>query len=219
MEPLILFTVGLSTGLSGAMIPGPLFLYTVSEAFRSGQSAGIKIALGHLLLEAGFVALVMLGLRDLLGSTAVRTAALGVGRVALIVMGGMILLRVPRLSLSRRADVLFRWGPLAGGAFFSLVSPGFLLWWATIGASVLLRGALAGTQGILAVAAGHATADLGWCWLVAWSVARGRGCCTDRVYRAIMAVIALSLIVMGIGLPVGQFGGCLRIDAAQMPCR
>ena len=50
MDPLILFGIGFSTGLSGAMIPGPLFLYTVSEALSKGPGVGIKIALGHLLL-------------------------------------------------------------------------------------------------------------------------------------------------------------------------
>ena len=74
MELLVLFGLGLSTGLSGAMIPGPLFLYTVSEAFRQGQVVGIKVALGHLLLEACFVVLVVVGLRDFLSSAAFRTA-------------------------------------------------------------------------------------------------------------------------------------------------
>ena len=48
---IFLFGIGLSTGLSGAMIPGPLTLYIVSEAFKSGQAAGLKVALGHLLIE------------------------------------------------------------------------------------------------------------------------------------------------------------------------
>jgi threonine/homoserine/homoserine lactone efflux protein len=198
MDPLVLFGLGLSTGLSGAMIPGPLTLYTVSEAFHHGQLAGIKVALGHLLLEAVFVLLVVLGLKEFLAAPAFRAAVLWVGGVGLIAMGGLILSKARRLSLIDRAQVPFRWGALAGGAVFSLVSPGFLIWWATIGASVFLQGSLSGPAGLMMIGAGHAAADLFWCWFVAFSVERGRRYCSDRAYRTIMAVIALSLIALGI---------------------
>jgi len=202
MDPLVLFGIGFSTGLSGAMIPGPLFLYTVSEAFRKGQWVGVKIALGHLLLEAVFVALVVLGLREFLVAPTFRAAVVAVGGIGLIVMGSVILIKVRRLSLVRHADVPFRWGPWVGGAFFSIASPGFLIWWATIGASVFLQGALAGITGLTMVWAGHAMADVVWCWFVAWSVEQGRAYCSDRTYRLIMGFIALCLIGLGLWLPL-----------------
>lgn len=200
-EHLILFGVGLSTGLSGAMIPGPLVLYTVSEAFRSGQGVGLKIACGHLLLEAAFVTLVLVGLHDWLASPTFTAAVAWIGGGGLMVMGLLILKSARHLSLAQRADVAFRWGPWAGGAFFSIASPGFLIWWATIGASVFLQGALLGKTGLAMVALGHALADLSWYWFVAFSVERGRPYCTDTTYRMIMAGIAVCLIVLGLGLP------------------
>ena len=201
-ELLILFGVGLTTGLSGAMLPGPLFLYTVSEAFHRGHLVGIKIALGHLMLEACFVALVIVSLHDWLVSMTFRTVVAWVGGIGLVIMGGLILAKLRRLSLSRRAQVAFQFGPFVGGAFFSIASPGFLLWWATIGASVFLQGALWGMAGVAMVATGHAVADLLWCWFVALTVERGRPYCSDRLYRAIMACIALWLIGLGVQLPV-----------------
>lgn len=202
MSWLVLFGVGFSTGLSGAMIPGPLFLYTVSEAFRGGRWAGIKVTVGHLLLEACFVGLVVVGLRGWLASAAFRHVVAWVGGISLIVMGALLLRRLPQLSLARQAHVTFRWGAVLGGAFFSVVSPGFVLWWSTIGAAVLLQGALKGTGGIVAVAMGHAAADLLWYWLVAWSIERGRMYCTDQAYHGIMGALACCLIVLGIGLPL-----------------
>jgi threonine/homoserine/homoserine lactone efflux protein len=192
------FMVGLSTGLSGAMIPGPLMLFTVSEAFHHGQAAGIKVAVGHLLLEAAFVSLVVLGLREFLVSPGFRAVVLWIGGGGLVIMGGLILSKVRRLSLVDHATVPFRWGAVAGGAFFSLVSPGFLIWWATIGASVFLQGSLQGPVGLAMVGAGHAASDLLWYWFVAFSVEHGRRYCSDRAYRAIMTAIALSLIALGI---------------------
>jgi len=202
MDLLILFGVGLGTGLAGAMVPGPLMLYTVSEAFDKGRSAGIKIAVGHLLLEAAFVALVVMGLRELLSSAAFRTLIAWVGGLGLVVMGALILTKLRRLSLAQSAKVRFRWGLVAGGAFFSLASPGFVLWWATIGTPVFLEGLLAGAPGVAMVSAGHALADLLWCWFVAFSVERGKAYCTDQTYRLIMACIAVWLIVLGLGFPL-----------------
>jgi threonine/homoserine/homoserine lactone efflux protein len=197
-----LFGLGFSTGLAGAMIPGPLTLYTISEAIRQGRIAGIKVAAGHLLLEAGFAGLVLVGLRDLLVSDVFRRVVGWVGAVGLMTMGALILCQVRRLSLAQcdgrapspRHGNAARWGPIAGGALFSLVSPGFLLWWITIGASVFLKGSLTGGAGVAMVGGGHAVADLSWCWLVALSVERGRAYCTDRVYRIMMGSIALCLI-------------------------
>ncbi len=202
MELFILFWVGFSTGLSGAMIPGPLFLYTVSEAFHHGQWAGIKVALGHLFLEAGFVALIIIGLRSWLSSLFVRDVVACVGGIGLVLMGSLILSRIKTLSLSQQSHMAFHGGPLAGGAFFSVASPGFLIWWATIGTAVLFQGLLKGLMGVLLVAAGHALADLVWYWLVAFSVERGRTYCTDKIYRGIMAGLALCLVILGIGLPL-----------------
>lgn len=209
MEFCILFWVGLTTGLSGAMIPGPLFLYTVSEAFRDGRWAGVKIAGGHLALETGLVAVVVLGLREWLAAPAFRTAMAWTGGLALVAMGVLILANVRRLCLARQAHVDFHGGAVAGGAFFSVVSPGFLLWWATIGAAVFLQGWLHGLLGVLLVGAGHAVADLGWHWLVAYSVERGRPYCRQTSYRWIMAGIAACLIALGIGLAV-QLPGVRR---------
>ena len=201
MNLLLLFGLGLSTGLSGAMIPGPLTLYTVSEALHRGHWVGVKIASGHLLLEGCFAILVILGLRDFLASAAFRASVAWVGGLGLVLMGGLILFKVRRLSLAQRAEVSFRFGPWIGGAFFSLASPGFLIWWATIGASVFLQGALRGTAGVAMVALGHALADLAWCWFIAFSVERGMRYCTDRTYRIVMALVALCLIALGLGLP------------------
>lgn len=204
MDLLILFSVGVTTGLSGAMIPGPLFLYTVSEAFKDGQKAGIKIALGHLILEAGFVAIIIVGFRDLLSLASVKSAITWIGGFSLIVMGAVILSKVKHLSLATNSKVTFRGGSIVGGAFFSIISPGFLVWWATIGTSVLLQGLLLGAAGVVVIAIGHALADILWHWFVAFSVERGRSYCTDRTYRIIMACVALGLIILGAGLPISQ---------------
>ena len=89
--------------------------------------------------------------------------------------------------------------------FFSVTSPGFLIWWATIGASVFLEAALHGPAGLAAVGLGHALADIIWCWFVAFSVEQGKRYVSDRTYRLIMSGIAVWLIVLGLGLPLKHY--------------
>ncbi|MBI4597924.1 MAG: LysE family transporter [Candidatus Omnitrophica bacterium] len=204
MGLLILFGVGFTTGLSGAMLPGPLFLHTVSEALHAGRWTGVKVAVGHLLLELCFVALILLGCRQLLVSSTFRAIMVWVGAIGLIVMGAMILTQLPHFSLRHQAAVAFHGGPWLGGAVFSIVSPGFIVWWATIGAAVLVQGMLAGWRGLAAVLLGHAAADVSWSWGIALSVEKGKAYCTDRTYRLIMAGIAAWLIILGVGLPMSK---------------
>ena len=47
--------------LSGVMMPGPMFAVTVAKSYKS-QSAGIKIALGHALVEIPVMLLIYFGL-------------------------------------------------------------------------------------------------------------------------------------------------------------
>lgn len=195
-----LFGTGFTTGLSGAMIPGPLLLYTISSALRVGHVAGVQVALGHLVLEGMFVLTGAVGLRGLLHAPAFQATVRWAGGLGLMVMGSLMLLHGRQLSLIRHAQVECRWGPLIGGAVFSLSSPGFVLWWATIGAAVLLQGMRAGHGGVAAVSLGHACADVLWCWFVAFSVARGRAYCSDRAYRTVMRLMACGLMALGLWL-------------------
>ncbi len=174
LDLLVLFGVGFSTGLSGAMIPGPLFLYVVASAFRAGWRAGVTITLGHLTVEALFVALIVFGLRELLAHDAFQLVIAWVGGIGLVLMGVLILRRLGRFSLAREATVSFARGMFIGGIVFSVISPGFLLWWATIGASVFLEGFLHGLAGLAMVGAGHAAADLTWHVFIAYSVEKGQ---------------------------------------------
>ena len=55
------------------------------------------------------------------------------GGIALIGMGIILFRGVTSMSLAVRDGIRFDYGAVAGGAFFSIVSPGFLIWWSTIG--------------------------------------------------------------------------------------
>lgn len=199
--------IGLGTGLSGAMIPGPLFLFTVSESLKKDSTVGIRIAFGHILIEAVFVACIFIGFKNLLSSEAFMGLVSKVGGVAMIGMGILLMKGAKDMHLTMNKKVDFDYGSLAGGAFFSIISPGFLIWWTTIGLSVILQSLLFGLMGFLMVALGHWLADIGWHWFVSDFVHKGKVYLKDRHYHNIIRFLALGLMATGIYFLMRNLGG------------
>jgi threonine/homoserine/homoserine lactone efflux protein len=84
--PQIFFTSFL-VGLSGALMPGPVLVVTVSHATRRGFIAGPLIVLGHALLELALVVGISLGLGQYLVLEPVSGVLGIVGGVVLAWMG------------------------------------------------------------------------------------------------------------------------------------
>ena len=62
LELTLIFSTALLVGLSGAVMPGPLTAVTVEYALRRGYRAAPLATLGHALLEAIMVILLLVGL-------------------------------------------------------------------------------------------------------------------------------------------------------------
>jgi len=185
------------------MIPGPLFLFTVSESVKKDSAVGLRIAIGHIFIEAVFVALIFLGFKNFLTSEILMRIVSGIGGIALIGMGIILFRDVSRMSLTVKKGVEFDYGSFAGGAFFSIISPGFLIWWATIGLSVVLKSLVFGFFGLAVMALGHWMADIAWHWFVSFFVHKGRYHLHDKAYRGIMCLLAWGLIATGAYFFVG----------------
>lgn len=197
MNLILLFLIGLGTGLSGAMIPGPLFLFTCSQSLKKDTAVGLRIALGHIFIEIIFVTCIFIGFKNFLASELFMRVVSTVGGIGLAVMGLILLRGAGQMSLSAEREVEFDYGSLVGGAFFSIISPGFLIWWTTIGFSVIMKSLLYGFMGLVMVVLGHWLADLGWHWFVSFFVHKGKYYLKDRAYRSIIRLLALGLIIAG----------------------
>lgn len=205
MSLLLLFIIGVGTGLSGAMIPGPLFLFTCSQSLKKDSAVGLRIALGHILIEIVFVALIFIGFKNFLTSEVFMRFVSTIGGVALIGMGFILLRGVKRMSLDVRRGIESDYRSVIGGAFFSIISPGFLIWWTTIGFSVILKSLVFGFLGFMMVALGHWVADLGWHWFVSYFVHKGRNYLKDRTYQGMIRILAIGLMVIGVSFLISNF--------------
>lgn len=197
MNYLILGIIGFTVGLSGAMLPGPMLVYTVSKVMQGRTTAAIWIVLGHMFIEAVTVVLLLLGLKQIIGSRMVYNVLSILGAGVLILMGLHIIFRANQMKLFINRKINFSSGLIFGGIFFTAFNPTFPTWWLSVGASLLSRALLFGLLGVVILVLGHWLADLGWFSLVAFVTARGKFWLNERKYQFVLRVLALILIGLG----------------------
>jgi threonine/homoserine/homoserine lactone efflux protein len=199
MEFIILFFTGITIGITGAMIPGPLTFFTATESLKSGKYTGLKTISGHIAIELVLVLLIFFGFQKFFASDRFLAVTYALGGLALITMGAILILNASKMKIVEdKKDVGFSKGLFLGGVFFSAVSPGFIVWWATIGVSTIVKALLSGVFGVLALVAGHWLADALWYWLISYAVDKGKSRMTDKSYHFIVRFFSVILILIGI---------------------
>lgn len=144
--------------LSGVMAPGPIT--TVSVGFGNEDPwAGARVAVGHGLVEFPVMAAVFFGVGAVVDLPAVQAAIAIVGGAFLLYMGiGMLRgIRQKEVAGTKSSQ-----SPVMAGALLSLGNPYFLVWWATVGAALILRAVEFSLLGFAAFALAHWTCDLVW---------------------------------------------------------
>ncbi|MCC7492789.1 MAG: LysE family transporter [Fimbriimonadaceae bacterium] len=188
------------TGFSGAAMPGPVLVATLSLAAARGWSAGPQVVVGHFLLEVSLVIAVAGGLAKFLSrpdAPVVRLIGL-VGGLMLWLMAADMLRHLGDLSLHRLDPAQGQLGPVAAGFWLSAANPYFWLWWATIGLGLLTSAMTQrGRAGAVAFYTGHISSDLAWYSLVAALMAFGGRLLRDSVYRALLGGCAAALLFFG----------------------
>jgi len=192
----LLFTVVVVSS-SGVLYPGPLFFATLARGIESGASAGLKISLGHMIVEFPLVLLLFFGLRNII-SDGPFAAFIGLaGGAVLMLLGAMQV-----YGTLRRTAPQGRTGPLGSpvllGVGLTALNPYFILWWLTVGGKLIADAAIyAALAGIILMYAFHIWMDYAWLALMAYSARKGRSFLNTRAYRALL--VALGVVLVGFG--------------------
>lgn len=154
-----LFQVGI-VSLSGVMAPGPMTAVTMGKGTESPH-AGLLIALGHGMVEIPLMVAIMYGFGYLLEITRVQETISLVGGVVLLFMGLSMFkgMRRPTMTVTRNTH-----SPLKAGILLSVGNPYFIVWWATVGAALVVQSAKFGMAGFVAFALLHWLCDFVWCY-------------------------------------------------------
>jgi threonine/homoserine/homoserine lactone efflux protein len=164
-EPLLFLAMVGIISLSGALMPGPVFATTVAKGYQD-RYAGLKITAGHAVIEVPLIVAIFLGFGTMLRAKTEDALA-------------------PGSMLS----------PFAAGITLTAMNPYFLLWWATVGGSLIAVATGYGAIMLALLIAVHLTCDLSWLQFVSYSVNRSRGFLTGRRYRALFMICGGILVV------------------------
>lgn len=191
-----LLTLGFLVGFSGAMIPGPLLVFVISDTLKKGRWSGPLAIIGHAVVELFIIVLIFYGLYSFIQSY----------RGWIYLLGGLMLaftsfilyrdsgcvpdFRARNGSMSGKLAC----GSVAGGVVFTLFNPSFPLWWATAGSALLLEGLnQMGYFGLILVVVGHWGSDLLYYTIVSFMISRGKEASLKRVYKPLMILLAFFL--------------------------
>jgi threonine/homoserine/homoserine lactone efflux protein len=187
--------LGFVIGLTGALAPGPTLVATINASINGDWMTGLKVSLGHAIVELFIVILILLGLATV--ALPYTSVIAGVGGIALVVFGALTIAgsRQATMSTSPIQPVS---NPYMAGLVTSAANPYFWIWWLSVGSAMVIAGLEGGLVLAGAFMIGHWTADTAWYTLVSSGVSQGRTFLSDTAYRKIMIFCGIFLILFGI---------------------
>jgi threonine/homoserine/homoserine lactone efflux protein len=191
--PMFLASV-LLISLSGVLMPGPLFAVMLKSAEKS-KYAGILIALGHGLIEFPLMFLIyfVLSMYEIPIIVQVVVGLVGGG---MMVFMGIQTLRTrnkrEEAMVSPRRDMII------AGAYTTAINAGFILWWLTIGTTLVLNAQIFGLLGFTIFTGAHWFVDFAWYSVAAFAFFKSQRFWTNktRLFITLFCVV----VFVGFGL-------------------
>ena len=180
--------------LSGVMMPGPVFAVTIAKGHKD-KNAGAFIAFGHGIIEFPLMLLIYLGFAQFFTSNAVKMVIGLVGGTMLIFMG-IQMFRARKSIAAEGKDLPYN--SLTAGIITSGANPYFFLWWATIGAALILTASTFGLIGFLLFVIVHWFCDLFWYLFVSMATFKSKHLWGRRTHEIIFGACSAILVVFGL---------------------
>ena len=183
--------------VSGVMAPGPLFAANVSYGLREGTKSGIKMAVGHTIVEFPLIVLLGIGVFSLESFPEFRTIISIVGAITLFIFAYFQIKKT--LQKNQNVPPTPKHSPLITGIVLSALNPFFIIWWLTIGFKLISDAMLIWAfSGILIVFFLHIWMDFVWLGGVSFLASKSSQMISNRNYKIIMIGLSLSLVYFGI---------------------
>ena len=183
--------------VSGVMAPGPLFAANVSYGLKGGAKTGIKMAIGHTIVELPLVILLGIGVFSLEIFPEFRTIISILGAITLFVFATLQIKTALRKEKTKISNP--KQGPLVAGILLSALNPFFIIWWLAIGFKLISDAMILWSfGGILIMFVLHIWMDFVWLGAVSFFASKSSGILSNRNYKVLMLGISGMLIYFGI---------------------
>jgi threonine/homoserine/homoserine lactone efflux protein len=194
--------LGFLIGMTGALAPGPTLVATINASLAGNWTAGLKVTLGHIVIETALFFLIILGLASV--ASPYTTVIAVIGGIALIVFGILTISGSRRASLSTKPETVAA-SPYMAGFLTSAANPYFWIWWLSVGSALLISSLEGGLLLAVIFMIGHWGADASWYVFVSTGVSKGRTILPDTTYHRIMAACGVFLVLFGLYYLTGPF--------------
>ena len=198
MEQFLEFAVlVIAISASGVMAPGPLFAANIAYGLREGIRSGIKMAIGHSIVEFPLILLLGVGVFSLEIFPEFRILISVLGATTLFVFAIIQIKTV--FSRKEISKVSPKQGPLITGILLSALNPFFIIWWITIGFKLISDAMLIWAfAGIIILFALHIWMDFAWLGIVSFLVSKSSMILSNKNYKILMVSLSFVLVYFGI---------------------
>ncbi|MFC1489740.1 LysE family transporter [Candidatus Latescibacterota bacterium] len=180
--------------LSGVMAPGPITAVTIGVGTKSPH-AGALVAVGHGIVEFPLMFMMFLGLGYIFDSPYVKMGIFILGGIFLLFIGaGMLRSMKKTKEISENSSKL----PIISGIMLSAGNAFFIIWWATIGASLISKAVAFGLTGFLIFAVVHWLCDFSWYYILSTVSFRGRKILGMKFQRSVFGISGTFLLFFGV---------------------
>ena len=182
---------------SGVMSPGPLFAANVMYGLREGKISGIKMAIGHTIVEFPLILLLGIGYFSIESIPEIRTIITILGAIGLF---GFAILQIRSVAKQEFSlETKSGQGPFIAGILLSALNPFFIIWWLTIGL-VLISESIQnfGIIGIVILFLFHIWMDYVWLFTIAIFSSKAKNYLSKRNFKIIIIGLSVVLIYFGI---------------------
>jgi threonine/homoserine/homoserine lactone efflux protein len=167
--------------LSGVLMPGPLFAVTIKKAAKN-KFSGALIAVGHGIVEFPLMFLIFFVLSYFAIPFVVQFAVGLVGGFLMVFMG---IQAFRSRHKQEEATANLKRDSVLAGVWTTAANAGFILWWLTIGTTLILNAKLFGLLGFSVFAGVHWVADFSWYTVVALLIFKSQRFWTERTRMGI----------------------------------
>mgnify|MGYP003681880660 CR=1 FL=1 len=174
-------------------MPGPVLAITIERSYKS-RAAGSLIAVGHGIIEIPLIISMYFGLSNFFKLAAVQTFIGVIGGGMLIYMG-INTIKTRNNNTYRKKNLSY--SSVIGGVITSAANPYFFLWWATIGAALIIKSTIFGIIGFILFIITHWLCDLGWYSIVSIGIYKTGSFGNRRLNKVLLNICSLLLLGFG----------------------
>jgi threonine/homoserine/homoserine lactone efflux protein len=161
---------------SGVLLPGPLFAITLEKATKH-KSAGLLIALGHGVIEIPLIFFIYFWLSQFIIPDFVSITIGLIGGLLMMYMG-INAFRNRNIKINYKVSMS---DSFLSGIWTTAANAGFILWWLTIGTTLVLNAKFFGLVGFSIFTTVHWLCDFVWYSFVALLIFKSKRFWNNKV--------------------------------------